>query len=104
MTSTSNSNIVVETIKIVEYNMLVSYHIFVSHYSISDLTVVIFSKKRDTTEQGIEQGIEQGLERGRNEERKELMSMLYKKGYTLKEIAQMTDRKEKEVRETLQLL
>ena len=54
--------------------------------------------------QGIEQGIEQGLERGRNEERKELMSMLYKKGYTLKEIAQMTDRKEKEVRETLQLL
>lgn len=36
--------------------MLVSYHIFVSHYSISDLTVVIFSKKRDTTEQGVFMG------------------------------------------------
>ena len=36
--------------------MLVSYHIFVSHYSISDLTVVIFPKIRDTTEQGVFMG------------------------------------------------
>ena len=58
----------------------------------------------DVLDAAIEKGVKQGLERGRNEERKELMSMLYKKGYTLKEIAQMTDRKEKEIRETLQLL
>lgn len=58
----------------------------------------------DVLDAAIEKGVKQGLERGRNEERKELMSMLYKKGYTLKEIAQMTDRKEKEVRKTLQLL
>lgn len=56
MTSTSNSNIVIKTIKIVECSMLVSYHIFVSHYSISDLTVVIFPKIRDTTEQGVFMG------------------------------------------------
>ena len=58
----------------------------------------------DVLDVAIGKGIEQGIERGRNEERRELMSMLYKKGYTLKEIAQMTDRKENDVRDMLQLL
>lgn len=58
----------------------------------------------DVLDAAIGKGIEQGIQRGRNEERRELMSMLYKKGYTLKEIAQMTDRKENDVRDMLQLL
>lgn len=58
----------------------------------------------DVLDAAIGKGIEQGIERGRNEERRELMSMLYKKGYTLKKIAQMTDRKENDVRDMLQLL
>ena len=55
-------------------------------------------------EKGVKQGMKQGMVQGRNEERKELMSTLYKNGYTVKQIAQMTDREEIEVKDILQVL
>ncbi len=55
-------------------------------------------------EKGVKQGVEQGMQQGRNEERKELMSTMYKNGYTIKQIAQMTDRTEIEVKDILQVL
>ena len=52
----------------------------------------------------LDRAIEKGVEQGVNEERKALMSTMYKNGYTVKQIAQMTDREELEVKDILQLL
>ena len=61
-------------------------------------------RKVETMCDVLDRAIEKGVEQGVNEERKALMSTMYKNGYTVKQIAQMTDREELEVKDILQLL
>lgn len=61
-------------------------------------------RKVETMCDVLDRAIEKGVEQGVNEERKALMSTMYKNGYTVKQIAQMTDREELEVKDILQVL
>ena len=61
-------------------------------------------RKVETMCDVLDRAIEKGVEQGVNEERKALMSTMYKNGYTVKQIAQMTDREDLEVKDILQLL
>jgi hypothetical protein len=49
-------------------------------------------------EEGREQGREQGREEGREEDRKQIILKMYYKGYTLEQIADITDKQVEEVR------
>ncbi len=61
-------------------------------------------RKVETMCDVLDRAIEKGVKQGRNEVQKELMSTLYKNGYTIKQIARMTDREEIEVKDILQVL
>ena len=93
-----------------EMNMLSSNEKVIALYSAYsreelERNTLIIEAEEKGIEQGIEQGIEkgrqEGIEQGREEEKEDMIKKLYEKGLPIKEISEIVNKPEKEIKNIL---